>query len=297
MNNEQAQSKDENSDSQQKDTKFDVSEFKVLFLLLAPISLGFGLLGVKIFGFSFDDLGTYGDFIGGGTIPFLTIASILYVVETIKLQKKQLIIQEKEINDTKKTLEEQNKTARMQRFENTFFIFLEQLNTILKDFNEVDGFHLNSPNEFFKILQNKYKYIKDKLYQDYEIHRLNENNREAYFQKYGEWLEEAYLKLPIDNSYHNYSFHVEKLLQLILKYRSEMDEWEIDFYLELVLNKIGPNGTNMLLYAAVLKLGIDLEVVKDIGLINYTPPPTLDSRRDYDFFQFVIQTEFNISDS
>lgn len=288
-----------NKNSQQENTQFDITELKFLFIIFAPISLGLGILGVKIFGFSFDDLGTYGDFIGGGTIPFLTIASILFVVETIKLQKKQLKIQEKEMKETRKTLEEQNKTARMQRFENTFFKFLEQVKSILKsyEFTDVDGFRLNSPQEYFGVLDKKYNYFKKEIYSDYNIHLLNENNKEDYFQQYGDWLDEAYLKLPIGKPYHDFSFHFEKLLQLILQYHSEMDEWEIKFYLESALYEIGTEGTNMLLYASVLRNGIDLDVVKRIGLINYTTPATFTTRRDFDFIKYVIETNYDVSES
>jgi hypothetical protein len=299
MINKSQSDKKINEEPERGDTQFDISELKFLFIILAPISLGLGLLGVKLFGFSFDDLGTYGDFIGGGTIPFLTIASILFVVETIKLQKKQVKIQEKEMIETRKTLEEQNKTARMQRFENTFFKFLEQLKSILisNNFTHVDGFLLESPEDYFRILDNKYSHIKKEIHPTHNIHLLNENNKEEYFQQYGDWLDEAYLKLPISNSYHSFTFHIEKLLQLILHYHSEMDEWEVNFYLELVLNEVGNKGINMLLYSSVLGYGIDLQVVKRIGLINHTTAATFTTRRDYDFINYVIETNHDVSQS
>ncbi|MFD4932237.1 hypothetical protein ACFWMS_25760 [Peribacillus butanolivorans] len=98
----------------------------IIFSILSPF---IGILIVKGFklGDVFADLGVYGDFLGGFTLAFLTIVTIAFVYKTFKLQKEQLKTQKEEMRMTRETLEEQNKTARMQRFENSFFIQLKDL--------------------------------------------------------------------------------------------------------------------------------------------------------------------------
>jgi hypothetical protein len=141
------------------DSKFNIADLKLLFIIMAPVSLGFGLFTASFLGLPFDKLGTYGDFIGGGTIPFLTIASILFILDTIKLQKKQLKLQEKEVVETRKTLEEQNKTARMQRFENTFFKLIDQVKIDLDDL--VTENRVASSTTFFRLLQQQLRIHKN----------------------------------------------------------------------------------------------------------------------------------------
>lgn len=297
MKNEQ--SKQEGQQSIQENKNFDVSELKFFFLILAPISLVFGLFVVKFLGISFDNLGTYGDFIGGGTIPFLTIASILFILETIKLQKQQLIVQEKEMSDTRKTLEEQSKTARMQRFENTFFILLNQIKEDLHQLPISESAIFQSHHDYFKSVRKQFQTNVNMLIKDYEERLSNENHREEYFEAYADWLNDGYLDLPSVNhqEYHNFSFHTGQLFQLILRYKSEMDEWEIGFYLDLTINEIGSDGFYMLVYAASLRLGINWNMVKELNLLEYISPVLLNSRRDYDYFEYINETDFDISDS
>ncbi len=97
---------------------FDYTELGFVLILCAPLSLFFGWLIVKVFklgdnGDVFSDLGVYGDFLEGSTLPFLTLVTIAYVYKTFKLQEEQLSTQKEEMRLTRETLEEQNKTARI----------------------------------------------------------------------------------------------------------------------------------------------------------------------------------------
>ncbi|MDM5214618.1 hypothetical protein QUF94_24840 [Peribacillus sp. NJ4] len=87
-----------------------------------------GWILVKEKGYNFGELGTFGYFLGGSTVPLLTFITILLLIRTIRIQNNQLEIQNnqlviqkdeytllrKEMEDTKKVLQEQGKTARMQ---------------------------------------------------------------------------------------------------------------------------------------------------------------------------------------
>ncbi|PEC50298.1 hypothetical protein [Bacillus sp. AFS096315] len=134
----------------------DFTHLAELFFCFAGGSVVFGLIIIKLLKVDFAKLGVYGDFLGGATVPFLTVASILYVLKSVNMQKDQLEIQKIELEDTKKALEEQSKTSRLQRFENTFFILTDE---IRKDIQ-----NLNSGIKYFKKIHDD---IRTKL--DFEL--------------------------------------------------------------------------------------------------------------------------------
>lgn len=71
-------------------------------------------------------LGPVGDFIGGSTIAFFNIASILLLVATI-------VIQGRELRETRKEYATTNSTMMKQKFENTFFNMLNLQNEIVNN--------------------------------------------------------------------------------------------------------------------------------------------------------------------
>jgi hypothetical protein len=91
------------------------------------------------------DPGAFGDSFGAINALFsgLAFSGIIY---TILLQRKELSLQRKEMKDTrdvlidqKKQLEIQNKTAKLQQFETTFFNLINYHNVISKDLKSYDG--------------------------------------------------------------------------------------------------------------------------------------------------------------
>ena len=80
---------------------------------------------------SIGELGTAGDFLGGTTVPFLTIASVLFLVSTIFIQRSQLKLQHEELIETQNIF-------RSQSFENTFFNMINLHNQIVQSISYVD---------------------------------------------------------------------------------------------------------------------------------------------------------------
>lgn len=70
-----------------------------------------------------EDRGTFGDMFGAINALFsgLAFAGLIY---TVLLQKEELMLQREELKSTRGEFEEQNKTMRLQRFENTLFNLL-----------------------------------------------------------------------------------------------------------------------------------------------------------------------------
>ncbi|WP_233276698.1 putative phage abortive infection protein [Bacillus cereus] len=68
-----------------------------------------------------ENLGPTGDLLGGSTVPFFNIASILLILATIAIQREELTLTRDELKLTRAEFKEQNTTLSIQRFENTFF--------------------------------------------------------------------------------------------------------------------------------------------------------------------------------
>ena len=89
---------------------------------------------------SFERLGTVGDFFGGTTVGLLSLASMLFVIAAIVMQKDELKLQREELQHTRaeleKTREEHaitNKTMKLQQFETTFFNLINLLKDNLQE--------------------------------------------------------------------------------------------------------------------------------------------------------------------
>ncbi|WP_394626989.1 hypothetical protein [Bacillus cereus] len=279
--------------------KFDVSELIFLIFIFAIVSPFFGLFLVKIFQLDFDKLGTYGDFLGGSTVPFLTIVTILFIYRTYILQQEQLKVQQrelsllqKEMESTKETLQEQSKTARMQRFENSFFIQIDELR---KSKEEVAKyfFSLDLPytfNEYMEIIRDKIDKAMGEYIEENAETLFRENEKEKYFKLYGDLL-----SLAIDNSgiYQDklippFFRSVNRSMQFIYEYKKSMDDWEVAFYLEYLYDEIGSEAINIILYDICINKHM-ISFARELNFDNYANKHYQDARRrDFDFIKYVL---------
>ncbi|TEX09751.1 hypothetical protein [Bacillus cereus] len=237
--------------------KLDISWLLLILTIVSPL-IGYFL--VKKYGIKFDDIGTYGDFLGGSTIPFLTLFTMVFIYRTYKLQQDQLKTQQselsllkKEMESTKETLQEQSKTARMQRFENSFFIQVNELRkskveavAYLKtnfsetyEFNEwMEHIRTNIDNAMSEHIEDSFK----SLPKEYE--------KEEYFSAYGKLLTNAFDDSGLFDNKGIFSFFnsVNRSMRLIYEYRTIMDDWELEFYLIYLRDEIGNEAINIILY-------------------------------------------------
>lgn len=95
--------------------------------IITPIIIYFAS-GSTLSASSFEKLGTVGDFMGGTTVGLLSLTSILFLVSTLVMQRKELGLQREELQLTRDELAKANKqyeitneTMLKQQFETTFF--------------------------------------------------------------------------------------------------------------------------------------------------------------------------------
>lgn len=124
-------------------------------LFISSIVYTFAFLAISEF--SFQELGTFGDFIGGSLNPALSFLSFLILITTINLQIKSLDNSQQQLDLTRqeleltrqelaksaaaqeesaKALKIQNNTSKISKFENTFFNLLNYHNNILHDLSQ-----------------------------------------------------------------------------------------------------------------------------------------------------------------
>jgi len=85
---------------------------------------------VKSFG---EGLGPVGDFFGGTTVGLLSLASMIFVIAAIVMQKEELSLQREEVQKTRKEFEITNTTMKKQQFDSTFFNMINLHHNILKE--------------------------------------------------------------------------------------------------------------------------------------------------------------------
>ncbi|HBI7022508.1 putative phage abortive infection protein [Clostridium perfringens] len=150
----------------------------IILIIIAIVICGVGLYApfyiksyIKIEGLQINDISGW---IGDAITPFFTLASIILIIGTLILQRKDLQNQQEELLENRKDIQKQNETIELERFENSFF-------NLLKFHNET----LNL------IVIKKYEILLDS-YSPYEI-----KGKEALKEIYEKFSEE-YKKEKID---------------------------------------------------------------------------------------------------
>ncbi|MGE1095753.1 putative phage abortive infection protein [Bacillus altitudinis] len=155
---------------------------------------------------TFEALGPVGDFFGGTTVGLLTLASMLFVIASISMQRKQLDMQQDELKmqreelaKTREEFELTNKTLTKQQFESTFFNMISLHHNLLEDL-EGGRYYFN---KFYNSLSKNYKHS-IKLYWANQL--LNLKNR--HFDKFKKLLLTIYLN---DQKIDNLSNHLHNI--------------------------------------------------------------------------------------
>lgn len=193
-------------------------------------------------------LGPVGDFFGGSTIGLLSIASIFFIIHTIRIQSKELALQRKELKltrteleDTRKVHEESNKTQLIQRFETTFFNMLSLHNDILANINRTSSTSKDrSGRNAISYIFNKYNLIYN-AFKNLEVTHLQkiEMTTADFLKYYGDDIGHYYRNLyQILNFIDNSSLtHEEKISYVeILKAQFSLSELKLLFYYSIIMN-------------------------------------------------------------
>ncbi|WP_066307767.1 hypothetical protein [Bacillus sp. FJAT-29814] len=287
--------------------EFDVTELAPVFLGLAFVSPFFGAFGNKVLGISFSELGTYGDLLGGSTLPFLTFASILYIIRTINIQKEQLNIQKDEISlvreeleDAKIALQEQSKTSRLNRFENIFYNLINEIRIDILGFS----FHTESKTysgyEYLKYLLVTFNKRMESGTNSPEFNKQVKNIRKEHFNEdfykiYGKVVEDSYFSLERGTDFDVFQDHLQQVFLLLERNINLLDEWDLEFYLKYLFNLTRKETLILyLLSNAFLFNDKGINSIKKLNLLNYISKFDTGNTTDYKFIKFVVENDFEI---
>ncbi|MGG3450205.1 putative phage abortive infection protein [Domibacillus aminovorans] len=133
---------DDNKELQDKDVRkiWLYAGFGAIFSAIAMPIIIFVSSGESASIATFKSLGAVGDFFGGSTIGFLSLASIFFVIHAIRIQSQELAFQREELRMTNEELEKtrlqhelSNQTLIKQQFDSTFFKMIDLHNSIVKE--------------------------------------------------------------------------------------------------------------------------------------------------------------------
>ncbi|PEJ35944.1 hypothetical protein CN689_05660 [Peribacillus butanolivorans] len=289
--------------------KINSDELVTPIMIFAMVSPVFGYFMVKLFGISFDKVGTYGDFIGGSTVPFLTTITILYIYQTNNLQREQLKIQksefsllQQEMESTKEALQDQSKTTKMQRFENSFFIQIKEVRDAKKEivveynntawgrtsFTTYKAIMSNFQDIFYTKLHQKIETSSDDLFSISE-----KDNKKEYYKFYGELTSAAIDESGIHSkeSIQNFLYLINRCLQLIYHYKNIMDEWEITFYLEYLYKEITKDTINLVIFDMCLH-GPNKSMIRELNFDQFADRTYIKSSRvDFRLINYILYQE------
>jgi Putative phage abortive infection protein len=283
-----------NSDSLEEKSK-NLYEYSWFFVILTPIIPFFGIVLVKFLGFNFEDLGPFGDFISGSSVPILTFSSFLLVSATLLMQQHQLNLQKEELRLTReeysKTNEaffEQNKMISIQRFENTFFQLISLHNEILQAIkigNKLEG--RQSFSRLYNYLSFAYreKFFELTEYNDYDPEALK-----THFIAIQRGYEEFF------KQYQDVIGHYFRNLYRIVKFIHEnkiLEEEEKLFYVGILRAQLSTHEHILLFYNSLSKYGAEkfLPLIKKYKLLDGLNHSLL-----YHPFHYDIFLNYNILD-
>ncbi|MFP9126790.1 putative phage abortive infection protein [Niallia sp. BSM11] len=161
------------------------------------------------------DLGAVGDFIGGTTVAFLTASSVVLLLATIIMQRKEIKISQQSIEELVKQTEASvkqaeearketqitNETMKKQQFETTFFNMINLHHNILKEI-QIEEFSGRAAIEYFyDDLINTYD---GKIYREY-CEKLKEEALEGDIEILDGLIKQLYL----DNQLSEYTDEFE----------------------------------------------------------------------------------------
>lgn len=183
---------------------------------------------------------------------------------------EQLQTQKEEMKLTRATLDEQNKTARLQRFENSFFIQLKDMKDRQKQkkpkYPDDDSTLDNAITFDIEIF-----YIKMGTHVKDNFNPPRETKWKLYKDELQRWFEEETL-IFCNFDYKNYTFSIMRCFQLINRYKEIMDDDELKYYLRYIVDETGPESFRLsLLYIIVYsKMYPDFfKAIKDLNLDGF----------------------------
>ncbi|OXS77939.1 putative phage abortive infection protein [Domibacillus enclensis] len=195
---------------------------------------------------SLSELGAVGDFFGGSTIGFLSLASIFFVIHAIRIQSQELFLQRTELaltrtelEETRKVHESSHKTMLKQQFESTFFNMLSLHNEIVNSIHYVEAGRVYDGRALFKRLRD---------YMNTQLKRISQQPSHNQFERLAN-IEQAVSETAKDFSEttSHYFKNICTLLLFLDDEKSLIDDEKFK-YVEIIKSQLSPYEMVYLMY-------------------------------------------------
>jgi hypothetical protein len=229
------------------------------YAILNPflIKFGYGITDPAI-------LGTTGDWLAGSSTPLLTFASFILLVETFRLQRKEIELTRQALEDQKEELEltrqahlSQNETLEKQRIESAIFQGISLHNEIVLSMEVSQEKRFLSGTDIVpfivtikgrNVFKKLYSELKNYLYYDYERHR---NHNVITLEQRYQQIHEGYYEWYIENEHYvgHYYRNLYHLFKMI--HNSVLDQLEKEKYVDIVRAQLSSEELLLLFYNAI----------------------------------------------
>ncbi|OKL37012.1 putative phage abortive infection protein [Domibacillus mangrovi] len=219
----------------------------IMSAIAMPIGIFF-LSGKPVSVAGFSELGTIGDFFGGSTIGFLSLASIFFIIHAIRIQSQELSLQRtelaltrNELEETRKVHESSHKTMRLQQFENTFFNMLSLQNEIVNTIHYQKGANELKGRSLFKRIRE----FADSYYKQFRTRDL---------QRMEQFSELEAIEYAVDETlkeFSEYTSHYFKNIYSLLLFvdqEGSLNQEEKLKYINILESQLSPYELVFLLY-------------------------------------------------
>ncbi len=107
--------------------------YAALMIAMGTYPLWFNVINQQPLSIDPSDWASFGDFFGGTVGPFIGFASIVLLVETLKLQQRGLKEQREQQQQSAEEVKEQNRILMLQSFEQSFFSWLNDYKSQIEE--------------------------------------------------------------------------------------------------------------------------------------------------------------------
>lgn len=220
---------------------------------------------INLFTIGTSNFGEWGDFFGGVLNPLLTFLTFLGLLITI-------ILQQKELKQSRKEFEGQKVALENQEFDNKFFQMLNLLNNITDNLSIKSGDHIFQGKDVFRHLKNQFHYEIQETYNHDLVYNCIKDDKFLYFKNEFDKFNNKF-----DTTFKYYFINLYQILKYINTYANNKEEAKE--YTNMIRAQLTKNELVLLAYNA-------------IGVQNFTTNHYQLLVEKYEFFEHLRYDDF-----
>nr|WP_315467140.1 putative phage abortive infection protein [uncultured Undibacterium sp.] len=204
-----------------------------------------------------DRWGQLGDFFGGVLNPLIGLATVFLLVQSVKLQRKELAATRKAMEETKEEMKDQSEQMKLQGFESTFFTWLGAYRSLVTSFEAGSVESVGGLNKLLSRFLNEQETAAQILH--FSNNETRDNNKIAEFNNriINGWrpTEDKYQHFfyPIINSFLELTIWIDANVHLTQEQKR--------FYINIIISQLSVGELKLILIFTKVKAEIELHEI------------------------------------